>query len=437
MARIIDGDILVSYVDLPYGIRRKGSCFVIPIEESEYLELKDKLDYIKYDNVYNPIIYFQITGRCNSKCKHCFAAVDNNPLVTEFSLEDMNKFLDECRDCGVLAFTITGGEPTVHRNFYEILDGIYKRGMTILDFNTNGYTLNQEMLDYFKKLNFDPNIKISFDGVGIHDYMRGVKGAEEKALNAMKLSIKNGFRTYSQTQVNKLTMKNMDETLEVLDKLGLQTVRLIKTTDTPRWEQNAKGNSYTFKEYYEEMLNLSEKYLSKKHNTELDIWEFISVDPKKLYPYGRPFCHARKCGENNFLCRAQVEMLSVGSNGDVYPCLEMQGVVDSFGYKYGNVIKDGLKSILKKDSKHYKAVHHDIEERMKHNKKCMECQYKDYCTGGCPGLGMVYSRGDLLGIDKSRCEFFETGIYKKIAKLLDYKNKFSEFYEVFNKEKEN
>lgn len=50
-------------------------------------------------------------------CLHCFNAKDNAPLNSELTYDEIIKILDDAKNIGVLAFTITGGEPLVHRRF--------------------------------------------------------------------------------------------------------------------------------------------------------------------------------------------------------------------------------------------------------------------------------------------------------------------------------
>ena len=65
------------------------------------------------------------------QCLHCFNAADNAPLQSEWTAEEAKKLLDEAYECGINAFTITGGEPMLHKNFFDIIEGIYKRNMFV------------------------------------------------------------------------------------------------------------------------------------------------------------------------------------------------------------------------------------------------------------------------------------------------------------------
>ena len=49
------------------------------------------------------------------------------------------------------------------------------------------------------------------------------------------------------------------------------------------------------------------------------------------------------------------------------------------------------------------------------NDKCANCKYYKACTGGCPALGLLYSKnGDYYHEDILKCIFFENGWYDKI-----------------------
>ncbi|MBR4026749.1 MAG: hypothetical protein IKJ01_04230, partial [Lachnospiraceae bacterium] len=80
--------------------------FVSPVKEEQNLS---KWQMKICNNRYFPAMNWMITGKCNYNCLHCFNASDNAPIMSEFSLEEANKLLDEAEMCGINAFTITGG----------------------------------------------------------------------------------------------------------------------------------------------------------------------------------------------------------------------------------------------------------------------------------------------------------------------------------------
>lgn len=176
--------------------------FIIPCKENEF-ELDSFQKYKDCNNRYMPSMNLMITGKCNYNCLHCFNAKDNAPLNSEWNMEEMIKLLDDARDVGIHGFTITGGEPMVHKNFLDILKEIYKRDMYVFELNTNGFYITQEILDEMKKLGCYPLMKISFDGIGYHDWMRNFKGAEDRTIKAIKLCLKNGFRVKVQMNINR------------------------------------------------------------------------------------------------------------------------------------------------------------------------------------------------------------------------------------------
>ena len=219
----------------------------------EECQRNDKINnwslFKEYDNYYFPKMNLMLTGKCNLNCLHCFNAKDNTPLNSELTYEQTLNILDQARDIGIHAFTLTGGEPLVHPRFLDIVKEIYKRDMYVFEINTNGLLLTQKVLDSLKEIKCYPLIKISFDGVGYHNWIRQHPKAEELTLKAIELCIKNGFKVKAQIQVNRQNVDVMMKTAELLNNIGVSEIRIIRTTEAPRWEKNAPGSSLTIEEY--------------------------------------------------------------------------------------------------------------------------------------------------------------------------------------------
>ena len=392
--------------------------FIREAKQGEHLS--DWQKYRSCDNRYMPKMNLQITAKCNYNCIHCFNAVDNAPLLSEMRFEQVLTLLDEAQECGVSAFTITGGEPMAHKRFSDIVREIYRRDMFIDELNTNGYYISQQTLDEFREIGCFPLIKISFDGVGYHDWMRGRAGAEKDALRAIRLCVDNGFRVMIQYNINRKNEPTILESLDLLDKMGVSRIRLICTTPAPRWEQNAAGQSYTTEEYFDASMKILEHYIRSPHRAELIIWQLGNVYPdRRAYSLAPVKNTTERYRDTLPLCKGTRGMIAVGANGQTYPCLQMSGWMDEHQWDLGNVFRDGLKSILQ-DSKFLDCVCQTVKERAVQNGKCGSCQYFRYCFGGCPALGLLYSpRRSILDADPTKCLFFEKGYYEKITALFD------------------
>ena len=376
--------------------------------------------YRRYDNRCFPLMNLMITGKCNFNCLHCFNAADNAALMTEWAFDDLCALLDEARDCGVTALQITGGEPMLHRRFLDILREIYLRDMSVFALNTNGFFLTQEILDEMKALGCRPTMKISLDGIGTHDWMRGRKGAEESAVGAMKLCLANGLRVQANTQVNRRNVRAMLPTARLLDSLGVQDMRIIRTTEAPRWEENAPDACLSLEEYYGTMLDFASEYRRSGMEMNVEIWQYIGLRPRERSYYLKPVKFAHGGYRDSGACCACTKMMTaVTSWGEVLPCMQMSGYFLKHGMSFGNVHDMPLRELLRAGP--YVDIAAMTAGRLRGNaEKCGKCAHFEYCAGGCRALGSLYS-GDrtFAHEDITKCYFFENGWYEKITRALN------------------
>lgn len=369
------------------------------------------------NNRYVPTINWMLTGKCNYNCKHCFNAADNAPLMSEWNIEDAKRLIEEAYNCGVCSFTITGGEPMLHPHFLDIVDMIYANNMFINELNTNGFYITQDILDHMKSIDCHPLIKISFDGIGYHDWMRGHNGAEQNALNAIKLCIANGFKVMVQTNIWADNLDSILPTLDLLDSLGVTTARLIRTTETPRWQQNTQSSSVEIGAYYDAMLDIASQYIMKSHKMKLLIWQYLDIDPiSRTYNIAAIGNSPTHYSDSCVICKGIRGLIAIAADGNVYPCHQASGMCISKGLYFGNVITDGLKNILTKGPwlDTVCLTLHDVKES---DSKCSNCEFFTRCTGGCHAMGMLFSNS-FLGADLTKCYFFENNYHDKITKKL-------------------
>ena len=295
--------------------------------------------------------------------------------------------------------------------------------MYVFELNTNGFYINQSALDRMKQIGCHPLIKISFDGIGFHDWMRNHKGAEEDAIRAIKLCTENGFRVKVQMNINRKNKDSILQSLEYLDKLGVDCTRVICTTESPRWAENAAGQSFTVPEYYEACLSIAQGYIRGDHKMSVDFGQLLDLDPqRKAYTLMPVRGCLDRYRESRPLCQGNRGMIAVAANGEVYPCMQISGLMEAHNISFGNVKKQGLQSILQ-SGVYLDEVCATIGDMIKVNRKCADCSHLTYCRGGCRAIGILTSGGDMRAPDLWKCHFFEDGYIEKCENnLVPYVN---------------
>jgi len=133
-----------------------------------------------------------LTNRCNLRCPICFANANVQGYVYEPSYEQVVEMLKVIRNVKPVfppAVQFSGGEPTIHPRFLDILKAARSMGFTHLQIASNGIRLA-------KDLEFAKNSKeaglytvyLQFDGTGDEVYRktRGLSGLWELKLQAVE-----------------------------------------------------------------------------------------------------------------------------------------------------------------------------------------------------------------------------------------------------------
>lgn len=364
------------------------------------------------DNRYFPALNWAITGKCNYNCLHCFMAADNSPEMDEFSWEECVRLLDECGACGIQSLTLTGGEPMLHPHFMDLCREIARRDLWLSEITTNGSFITEAVLHALKELNLNPLIKISFDGLGYHDWMRSHSGAQEQALTAIRLCTAMDVKVRVQTNVHRLNADSIIPTAEYLDRLGVEQMRVIRTSEAPRWVQNAGDACLTLEEYYEAMLDFTKGYIARPRQMSVDIWQFLQLDPVHFQYHHRPA--ELGCGRyrGSFpVCRGNRGKAAVTPEGEAVPCNQLAGYYQKHGLSLGNVKRDGLQKLLQ-DSSYLTAVTTTVDQLFAANDICGSCKWRKICLGGCRAIALALT-GDPMGTDPSKCIYFKGGYVER------------------------
>lgn len=170
----------------------------------------------------------RLTKFCNQDCLFCLdkEAQDNTIL----SLKETKKDLELGFNGGAKRVVLSGGEPTTHPRFIEIIEIAKKIGYDHIQVITNGLKLsNQLFFDKVIKAGLN-EITVSIHGHNstLHDKLVGVKGAFVKALKTLKNAKKYPNLIVSiDICINKLNIRHLPEIIKTFINSGFYEFDLL------------------------------------------------------------------------------------------------------------------------------------------------------------------------------------------------------------------
>ena len=133
-----------------------------------------------------PVVIWNLIRRCNLACKHCYSISGDVDFPGELSTNEVFKVMDDLKDFGVPVLILSGGEPLMRRDIFDISERA-KALRFYVGLSTNGTLIDAALADRVRDAGYD-YVGISLDGVGAtHDRFRRKDGAYDAALQALRL----------------------------------------------------------------------------------------------------------------------------------------------------------------------------------------------------------------------------------------------------------
>ena len=174
---------------------------------------------LKGNKQYPLVLMLEPLFRCNLACAGC-GKIDypDEILNRRISVEEALQSVDEC---GAPIVSIAGGEPLLHKELPQIVEGIVERGKYVY-LCTNALLLRKRIDDY--KPSPFLTFSIHLDGSRErHDASVCQKGVFDRAVEAVELAISRGFRvTINCTLFQGEGAEEIAEFLDYCNKLGVE-----------------------------------------------------------------------------------------------------------------------------------------------------------------------------------------------------------------------
>lgn len=309
-------------------------------------------------------VHWHATYECNFRCAHCGAeggAREDNSVSTE----EIFRAIREMGHLGVNTFIITGGEPLLREDIFDVLEFAKKVGIPHRALATNSY-----LVDHYKDQLAMQNlgsVHLSIDGLPeTNDAVRGMPGAFQKTLEALRFFKEIGVEErIVNTVVFNENLSELDELLEHIISASVTLWSLV----TPFGVGRARDSG---------VLRLDDNGIVQLFRFMLKARKRIPVKMGghvgflgPLEPLLRP---------RPFFCGGGLETCTILANGDVVGC---QQLYDS-ELEMGNIKKRSFETIWKAGYGKFKMPEWPDS--------CRDCEFFPACSGGCGALWRIENR---------------------------------------------
>ena len=300
-----------------------------------------------------PYIRLSITDVCNFKCGYClpngYFKVENKPGF--LNLDEISNLVAAFTELGVSKIRITGGEPTVRKDFFEVLKNIKsEHKINNLVITTNGYKLNEIAEELIAtRIN---GINISIDSLDRNKF-KEITGQDRlpQILEGINILQNKGFKNI---KVNAVLLKNVNDSLEEFqnwerfinnNEIDFRYIELMQTGDNLEYFKKYHTSAFVFKKYIEsqdwkEISRISDagpsiNYVHSKLKGKFGI----------IAPYSKDFCST--CNRLRITAKGELRLCLFGNTGtNLRPYLQNQNQKDE-------LIELILKQLRFKKESHY------------------------------------------------------------------------------------
>jgi SynChlorMet cassette radical SAM/SPASM protein ScmF len=325
-------------------------------------------------------IYFYLTEGCNLRCRHCWIAPkyqsegDSNGSL---DLDLFKSIIEQAIPLGLTGVKLTGGEPLLHPEVKEILEYIRTEDLC-LTVETNGVLSTPELAENMAACK-DPFVSVSLDGAdaGAHEWVRGVPGCFEAAMEGIRSLVDVGFRPQIIMSVMRHNKDQMEPMVRLAERLGAGSVKYNIVQPTARGEKlHESGEALNIEELVE-LGRWVEDTLSNRTNISI-----YHSHPMAFRPLGKMF------GANGDGCSVcgVLGILGVLADGSYALCGIGETMPDLV---FGHGATDPLKDVWNNT-----PILLELREGLPQGLKgiCNDCLMKGLCLGSCIAQNYYRSR---------------------------------------------
>ena len=132
------------------------------------------------------LVFWELTARCNLSCRHCRAEAQDHAAAGELTTAEALRVARDIREAGDPIVVLTGGEPLVRADVFEIAAACSRRFSRVA-LATNGTRVDDAVAGRIAAAGIQ-RVSVSIDGATAeeHDAFRGLPGSFDGALRGLR-----------------------------------------------------------------------------------------------------------------------------------------------------------------------------------------------------------------------------------------------------------
>lgn len=262
---------------------------------------------------YLPIktLYIEVTHSCNQHCEHCYLDGGMHNEIAEMTLEQIKKILMEFKQLGGKYIILTGGEPIMRNDIFEILDYIEELEIPF-NFASNSLAMTQARLEKLSGYKFLDMYFTSVLGADAEKHRRIANGnSYDKVFRALSFFEEKGIATYVQVTLANDYLEDIEKIAEKLLSYKNCTIKFtpIGTLGIKKEKEDSSilvpGNR--FQMFHNKIEELQEKYPDRIEDCNIQNHRQIEniiadYENEELYAMCYGFIAVRPNGDISFSC---------------------------------------------------------------------------------------------------------------------------------------
>jgi SynChlorMet cassette radical SAM/SPASM protein ScmF len=313
-------------------------------------------------------LYLYISGSCNLACKHCWISPN---YIAEgkggrfVPLELVDKAIHEGLPLGLKAVKLTGGEPTLHPQFCEMVKMIDQANLKII-METNATLIDDNLANFITDTANFSFVSVSLDGADsqTHEALRMIPGCFEQAIRGIRNLVKLGMPPQVICTLYQGNQNQILDMINLTQDLGCASIKFNHLQKSGRGENLIKH----------EGLSVSEL---------IEIYSYITneLEPNSKIPimFDIPFAFfslRKLLAGNNATCGVH-NIMGMLSGGELSICGIGEIKTDLV---YGNIQNDSLSDVWF-NADGLKLIRELIPAKLEG--VCGDCLHRDLCLGEC------------------------------------------------------